>query len=52
MFFYKHTETTEYVKKAYLLRKMQTLRVNNSTILRFSKAKFSGYCFYMKPSIQ
>ena len=34
MFVYKHTETIEYVKKAYFLRKIQTSRVNNSRILR------------------
>ena len=34
---------------AYLLRKIQISRVNNSKILRFEK--FSGYCFYMQPSI-
>ena len=27
--------------------KVQTLRVNNSKILRIQNAKFSGYCFYM-----
>ena len=38
---------------AYFLRKKkQTSWVNNSTILRFNNAKLSGYCFYMKQSIQ
>ena len=50
MFVYKHTETIEYLKKvAYFFRKIQTSLVNNSKILRFKN--FSGYCFYMKPSI-
>ena len=49
---YKHTETIEYVKNvAYLLRKIQTLRDNNSKILRIKNAKFSRYCFYMNPNI-
>ena len=46
MFVYKHTETIEYV-----IRKIQTLRVNNSSIISFKKPKFLGYCFYMKSSI-
>ena len=40
------------LKVAYFLRKIQTLRVNNSTILRIKNAKFSGYCFHMNPNIQ
>ena len=32
-------------KVAYFLRKIQTLRVNYSRILRIKNAKFSGYCF-------
>ena len=51
MFVYKRTETIEYVKKTYFLRKIPTSRINNSRILRFKNAKFSGYSFYMKPSI-
>ena len=48
MFVYKHTETIEYVKKlAYLLRKVQTLRVNNLRILTIKNAKFPGDYFYM-----
>ena len=44
MFIYKHTEIIEYVKKlAYFLRKIQTLLVNNSRILRIKNEKFSGY---------
>ena len=31
---------------------MQTLRVNNSRILRTKNAKFSGYYFYLKTNIQ
>ena len=50
MFVYKHTETTEYVKKlAYCLRKIQTLRVNNSRILMIKK--FSGYYFHINLNI-
>ena len=52
MFLYKHTETTEFIKKvAYFLRKMQTLRVNNSRILTIQNVKFSGYYFYMERNI-
>ena len=47
MFIYKYMETTEYVKK-YFLRKIKTSWVNNSRILRFKNAKFSGYCFYVE----
>ena len=50
MFVYKHIETTEYVKKlAYCLRKIQTLRVNNSRILMIKK--FSGYYFHINLNI-
>ena len=53
MFVYKHAKTIEYVKKvAYYLRKMQTLRVINSTIVSIKDANFSGYCFYMNSNIQ
>ena len=53
MFVYKHAERIEYVKKvAYFLRKIQTLRVRNSTILSIKNANFSGYCFYMNSNIQ
>ena len=38
-------------KVAYFLRKIQTLRVNNSRILRFQNAKSSGYHFYMNTKI-
>ena len=34
-------------KLAYILRKIQTLRVNNSTILTIKNANLSGYYFYM-----
>ena len=50
MFVYKHTETIEYVKESLtFLRKIQTLRANNSRIFRFKNVKYSGYRFYMKP---
>ena len=40
MFVYKHTETIEYVKKvACFLRKLQTLRVHNSRILRIKNSE-------------
>ena len=51
MFVYKHTETIEFVKKRPTLRKIQTLRVNNSRILRIQNATFSGYHFYMNTNI-
>ena len=52
MFVYKHAETIEYVKKsAYFLRKIQTLRVNNSRILTIKNAKFSGYFVYVNLNI-
>ena len=35
----------------YFLRKIQTLRGNNSKILRIQNAKFSGYHFYMNTNI-
>ena len=47
MFVYKHTETTEYLKVAYFLRKTQTSRVNKSSIIIIKNAKFSGYYFCM-----
>ena len=51
MFVYKHTETIDYVEKvAYVLRKIQTSRVNDLRILRFKNTKFLGNCFYIKPS--
>ena len=40
------------LKVAYFLRKIQTLRVDNSRILRSKNAKFSGYYFYLNPNIQ
>ena len=52
MIVYKHTEAIEYVKKiAYFLRKVQTLRINNSRILTIKNAKFSGHYFYMTYNI-
>ena len=48
MLVYKHTETMEYLKEvAYFLRKIQTLRQNNSRIFKIKNMKFSGYYFYM-----
>ena len=38
-------------KVAYFLRKIQTLLVNNSKILRTKKTKFSGYYFNLKTNI-
>ena len=35
------------LKLVYFLRKIQTLRVNNSRILTIKNAKLSGYYFYM-----
>ena len=47
MFVYKKTETIEYVKKVfYIIRKIQTLRVNNLRLFRIHNAKFSGYYLY------
>ena len=39
-------------KVAYFLRKIQTLWVNNSRILRIKNAKFSGFCFYMNTNVR
>ena len=39
------------LKVAYFLRKMQTLRVNNSWILRIQNVTFLGYYFYMITNI-
>ena len=36
---------------AYLLRKLQISRTNNSRILLFKKAKFSAYCFYINSNM-
>ena len=36
---------------AYILRKIQISRVNNSRTLRIKNGKSSGYCFYMNPNI-
>ena len=53
MFVYKHTETIYYVKKwPTFLRKMQTLRVINSRILRIKNAKFFRILFFMNWNIQ
>ena len=38
-------------KKAYFLRKVQILRMNNSRILTIKNAKLSGYYFYMNLNI-
>ena len=47
-FDYKHTETIEYVKKlAYILIKIQTLRVNNWGNFAIKNAKFSWHYFHM-----
>ena len=35
------------LKLAYFLRKLQTLRVNNSRILTIKNEKSSGYYFYV-----
>ena len=46
MFFYKHTEATEYVKKlAYFSRKTQTLRVNSQGFLRLKTQNVQGVIF-------
>ena len=50
IFVYKHTGTIESVL-AYFLRKIQTLRVNNSRILMIENAKLSGYYFYINLNI-
>ena len=39
------------LKSSLLFKKIQTLRVNNSWILRILNAKFSGYYFYMNINI-
>ena len=39
-------------KLVYFLRNLQTLRANNSRILRIKNAKFSRYCFYMNTNIK
>ena len=53
LFVYKHTETIEYVKKypTFYLRKIRTLRANNSTTLRIQNATFSECCFYMNTNL-
>ena len=51
MFVYKHTETIECAEKQPFLRKIQTLRVNNSRIPRTANAKLSEYHFYLKTNI-
>ena len=38
-------------KLASFLRKLQTLRANNSRILTIKNAKFSGYYFYINLNI-
>ena len=38
-------------KLAYVLRNLRTSRVNNSRNPGIKRAKFSGYCFYMKTNI-
>ena len=40
------------LKVAYFLRKIQTLRVNNSRILRIKNTKFSGYYFNTNTNVQ
>ena len=46
VFVYKHTGTIESVL-AYFLRKIKTLRGNNTRILMIENAKLSGYYFYI-----
>ena len=41
-----------FLKLAYFLRKVQTLRMNNSRILTIKNAKFLGYYFHMNLNIQ
>ena len=36
----------------FFLRNTQTLRVNNSRILRIKNTKFLGYCFYITTNVQ
>ena len=40
------------LKIGLLFKKLQTSRADNSRILRFTNAKFLGYCFYMNTKIQ
>ena len=40
------------IKISNFLRKRQTSSVSISKILRFKNGKFSGYCFYMNPTIK
>ena len=40
------------LKSSLFLWKIQTLRINNSGILRIKNAKFSRYCFYMNWNIK
>ena len=40
------------LKISQLFKKNTNFTVNNSRILRIQNAKFSGYCFHMKPNIQ
>ena len=40
------------IKISNFLRKRQTSWVSISKILRFKNVKFSGYCFYMNPTIK
>ena len=50
-----HLQTCRYNrirwKVAYFWRKIQTLRVNNSKILRIQNAKFWGHYFYLNTNI-
>ena len=39
------------LKSSLLLGKVQTLRVNNSRILKIQNAKFSGYYFHMNTNM-
>ena len=39
-------------KVTYFLGKIQTLRVNNSRIIRVKNAKISGSCFYRNWNIK
>ena len=49
IFVYKHKNQQNMLKVAYFLRKIQTLRVNNSIILRIKNVKISGYLFSDEP---
>ena len=52
MFVYKDRKTIkQFENLAYFLRKIQTLRVNNLTILNIKNGKFSGYYLYMSQNI-